>query len=698
MNTITLNNWFESNFFVITSENVKYMDSHLYGYLFYKNEFVSEYNQIKDINENELKEAAGAYIIINKNDKELRVLRDSMGIMRVYYYVDDSYWAISNSFFKLLQTVAENKKLHFDIGDAESLYMASMMSYSVFGTLVKEIKSMPVWSKMIINFWENKLYLENDYRFKNRISIDSEQGMSIIDSWISKWAGIYKGLEMGGWQMQVELSGGFDSRTVFALLKYAGVDFNKPNVKILTVKPDKSQIAEYNHYKEDYEIVGAIAKDNDLHLCNEVGFKKHNLSSNDFFAAFENIYDDVNQILGPNCVYDNTVVRIGGHLGETVRGYFDFDRMLQANGQMIKGKNRTILYDAVRKVIEAHYVSTEYSNVSDLTNYANSEYVMLETLDAKFFGKQIIRWMLSNSLMLTPFIDYSLRGIHVEKGNKRELIYAVIIKRCCPELLNYKFDSGHHFTEEAIEFADYLCAKYPMSKEKISVKPIQYSNFIHNEIMFPTDNEDKIEDVIEECVKQYWNDGLYALAFGRETAKIMYDQAIKKYEEKIIFHSEDRMVALYIAGKVLNIIGKANIEQREDIFDIPEDIVRFGKKHPKLDTLEKITAWNNDIFRERNLLQAVKKYNDKKIYLYGMGEWGSEFYDILSHGNIEIGGFIVTENPQCREYRGISVYTIDEISKMQDDIYIIPAVSCKYYDEIVNLLQQKGLKYLNVLQ
>ncbi len=689
-----LSKWLDKNFFVVTSDTVDTFESDIYGYMFCQNTYISEYKQVESISDEDLNDAVGAYIIIRKKQGELYIQRDSMGVMRLYYYSDDNYWAVSNSFFKLLETVGVQKKITLNIGDAESLFLTDMMSQSVFKTLVNEIKSVPIWSTVYIDIKDKKFRIDNDYRLKRRVNIDSEEGMRIIDTWINKWAKLYKGLELGGWRMRVELSGGFDSRTVFALVNYSGIKLNSDKIIVFTSKPVDKVAKEY--FNEDYEIVEDIARDFNFKVCSDSYYFDNQKVKGE---CWRDVYkycmlDDMNQVLGPELIYDDTVIRIGGHFGETVRGYWDFERMASfADGL----ENAGILYDALLDTIDSHRIATEYTGNDIINAYSNSEYVMMETLDEKFFGKQVTRWMMSNMFMLSPFMDYTLRGLDVGEEHKREVIYALIIKRCCPELLNYRFDRGHKFEEDTLKYVDYLCNKYPMLKAESTVAAIPYRNFIQNKLNIDDIEQNGMFEDIKNIVENYYKEGIYSDAFGKSVADAMFNKAVKKCENGIVFHSEDKLMALYAIGEVLNIIKTSkNTEPVDEIADANK-IIKLKDAIPDSNAIKRFVRRSEDIILENNLEKLCDYCTGKDIYLYGTGVWADKIFRLLQSRNTTIHGFVVTNKNCIDQYNNFPVYTLEQIVGRCEGIEIIPAVSGKYYDEIVNILQDRNLPYVNVV-
>lgn len=77
------------------------------------------------------------------------------------------------------------------------------------------------------------------------------------------------------------------------------------------------------------------------------------------------------------------------------------------------------------------------------------------------------------------------------------------------------------------------------------------------------------------------------------------------------------------------------------------------------------------------------------IYLYGTGECAASFLLYLNEENIEIQGFVVSEDHKTEnQYMGYPVFEIDQISI--ENSGIILSVAGKYHEELIDYLERKG--------
>ena len=77
------NNLIKENFFVIDSNNLKSVKSHMYGFSVSKTGILTD-NYFKKKNYTEDPESQGAFIMIRKNEEEIRISQDYFGSFGLY--------------------------------------------------------------------------------------------------------------------------------------------------------------------------------------------------------------------------------------------------------------------------------------------------------------------------------------------------------------------------------------------------------------------------------------------------------------------------------------------------------------------------------------------------------------------------------------------------------------------------------------
>ena len=109
------NNLIKENFFVIDSNNLKSIKSHVYGFSVSKTGILTD-NYFKKKNYTEDPEPQGAYKMIRKNEEEIRISQDYFGSFGLYLYENKNkdYFALSNSFLLLEEYLVGKQKFSFN--------------------------------------------------------------------------------------------------------------------------------------------------------------------------------------------------------------------------------------------------------------------------------------------------------------------------------------------------------------------------------------------------------------------------------------------------------------------------------------------------------------------------------------------------------------------------------------------------------
>ena len=232
------------NFFIIDSNNLETIESHMYGFTISKTGILTN-NYYKNIGYYEEPDLQGAYVMIRKNGNEIRISQDFYGSFGLYFYENKNieYFALSNSFLMLEEYLLEKQNISFNKDFADNFIISSLCTPSIYETLIKEIIKLA----------------------SNTVPLESKEGLSIIDKWVDKWGYIIRSLQKKTNNFSFDLSGGFDSRITLALLIGSGIDIK--NISFRSVN-DKKFV-----HDEDFKIANNISskfgfKLNEKHLEN----------------------------------------------------------------------------------------------------------------------------------------------------------------------------------------------------------------------------------------------------------------------------------------------------------------------------------------------------------------------------------------------------------------------------------------------
>lgn len=245
---------FGNRFFIIDSKNINEINSKLYGFTIIDNEIVNEGSFIDESSLNGM----GAYIYINSSNDSISISQDFNGCWGLYLYQEDGYFALSNSFLKLVEFLKDNHEISFNKEYADAFLYSYLCSFAYKETLINEIQLLPRHSKVIIDKLNSTLTVEKiDYGLHS-INVDSKKGLDALDKWYYKWVDIIRSIKSKTNNLSIDLSGGFDSRVVAALWLNANIDLNKVRIKSHTNK--------LHSHSEDYIIASKISDEFDFKL------------------------------------------------------------------------------------------------------------------------------------------------------------------------------------------------------------------------------------------------------------------------------------------------------------------------------------------------------------------------------------------------------------------------------------------------
>ena len=204
---------FLDHFFVIDSEHLDTVSTRLYGYCVTDDGIVFRHEDLDAANHS----GVGCYVMVENDAESVTITQDNMGCFGLYFYQESGFWCISNSFLLLVEWLKPRKSLSINKAYASALLVSDLTS-SIYGeTLVNEVKWIDRRAKAMIDKREASISFGMEPHHEKSIPFDTEEGIRILDAWHDKWAALFKKMQERGEELSFELSGGFDSRCVFAL-------------------------------------------------------------------------------------------------------------------------------------------------------------------------------------------------------------------------------------------------------------------------------------------------------------------------------------------------------------------------------------------------------------------------------------------------------------------------------------------------
>ncbi len=453
--------WKNNNFFLITSENVDCVtSSYLYGYCItenniYRNQAIFDRGGVNAI------DAVGAWILIEKKEDQIVMTQDLNGCYLIYYYINEDYWAVSNDFWLICEEVSKKYPLTLNEQFAMHYINTPMSAVTTVHTLLNEIRIVPLFTNILIK--DGQMTLQEDVSIMKlgTVSLDSEAGMEIIDQWIMKWGGIIQSAYQAGIPIQFDLSGGFDSRVSFALGVDAGIEFNQEHIMVKSYIAQNAGAA--SHYSDDYTIAKKIADKIGFELNKEIkGRDAVRLSAQDSYDVYDHAFSGVH----PEPYFHpsrnrNPKFIVKGLFGETVRMNL---RSLNHNSKSVR-KNKKFDSFTFLELIESYESACEGLDKED-KNYEHKtlQKYKMQTQGRTHEGLVSVENAFVNEYTLDPLSDINLLKVNpvIENSNvDTNIIFAVILFRCCPGLAEIPFTNGKRFSEETLKKAKYLHTTYP---------------------------------------------------------------------------------------------------------------------------------------------------------------------------------------------------------------------------------------------
>ena len=449
-------------FFVIDSDCLDRVAEGFYGFTILASRPVRTLEELG----NREPEGDGAYVLVRRNGDKITISQDFVGGFGLYLFQKDGWFALSNSFMRLVEYVKPRYPMTLNLDYADFFLAADLCSVAYGETLVKEIRSLDRCARVEIDTQSKNLEIRlTDYR-ENTVELSSPEGMALLDGWVTKWAGLIRNIKAETNNIQTDLSGGFDSRLTFSLLLGAGVDVS--DIFVFSIHD------ELHTHAEDYEIASAIAE--------HYGFRLNDSSRLTPGIPLAEPKDILNlslytklgfhkQIYNQSRFYEKPRYNFVGNGGECIRDYWNMtaQEYTDAAAQRAAAWPRNIaprMESSIRRILEDAFAGIREKDESfgrplDLEELTLNLY--RETRCRNHFGKAIVERSLANSITCAPLLDPMLHKLRRCDGTcaDKNLLTAVICTRFSPELMDFKFDNERFIDPETIRYARELNAAYP---------------------------------------------------------------------------------------------------------------------------------------------------------------------------------------------------------------------------------------------
>lgn len=453
------------NLFVIDTDDVASVKSKFYGYTITNRGMLDASNITAD--DLQLLDGNGCYISIDVSDDKITIAQDYNGCMGMYLFEADDYFALSNSFTLLVDHIKGKHCLSLNEDYANCFVIADLCSMSYSETLIKEIQPLPNNVYVIIDIQSKGIIVcEKDYKVDS-VPLDSQEGFELLDAWRNRWKDVFRGIKSRTNNISCDLTGGYDSRMVLALLLSAGINVN--DIKINSANDD------LHCHAEDFKIASSIAKHFGFVLNNNSALNSDQLSISSEESLEWSFY--VKLGLHKEMYFRKSILKysrfaITGGNGEGLRGYpnilYNEYRDSYIDKCRVYRKDQHKMQDSVLRMWDndGKILSKKYG--IDSNNPLLATFLYDEVRVRNHYARAAFEAYGSNVYQLSPCMDAEIVKLQhtTSECSDLQLIMIIIFLRYCPELLQFPVEGGRGFNQETIEYAKRLNAKYPRNEQE----------------------------------------------------------------------------------------------------------------------------------------------------------------------------------------------------------------------------------------
>ncbi len=452
----------EKEFFLIDSNNLSEVKTKFYGYSIQATGIYEQDNLTEDAVKN--LDGRGCYVYVEVKDGQITIKQDVNGCWGIYLFRHGDYFALSNSFFRLLDHVKFLYPLTVNRDYCNYLLVNKVSSHSYFETAVNEIRLVERNAVFYIDTAKKQLEIDLiDYR-EHTLSLNSKEGVANLDSWVDIWSNVLRGVTHHTKFFQATLSGGFDTRISFVFLLNSGIDLNK-------IRIYSNEDGLHTH-KEDFAIASQIAEHYGFKLNQPLARRQFlNNSISDTFAIDLYVKQTFSNLpyYGSAKAIDKSY-SLEGAGGEIIRGnwlrFGSMEKFWQRELR-IGSKSRILsreISDSVKNILESAFSAfRDKYKIEDPDSLWLAQYLYQDTRCRHHFGKMILKSYFANGLTFSPALDPKVKTLKLETSEcpDPKLLIALLFTRYAPDLLKFPFEGKRSIAPETIACAQKLNERFP---------------------------------------------------------------------------------------------------------------------------------------------------------------------------------------------------------------------------------------------
>lgn len=451
-------------FFLIDSDHLQDATTKLFGYAveeagIFENHNVDQWGQ-------DCFHGIGTYVFIKRKQDQVVISQDFNGGMGLYIYRNGDYYAISNSFFKLVRYLKDKKRLTPNMDYMKTYLSTWITTVSYQNTPIKEITMVPSHAVLSLNSNDGLQMRYIDYAL-NTVPINSPEGIQLLDAWHRKWKRIIRKTVEKSDRVMVDLSGGFDSRLTFLFFLQNGLDLSKVLVHSINDR--------FHTHDEDFQIATEISNRYGFSLSTDYKAKPMCLySAEDILNLNSHIRMMFHKEFSfASGVHGKKQYHFGGFGGETIRPYWDMslEKMIEKQYSyvsMLPDKTYREYTSSISRILfDSYHGLEEKYGLFDEEDNTYGFAMFREVYNRCHFGKISTEAYTTNTLNISPIMDPLLQKIRLNDDTCRDknLLIALIFERYNPELLSFPFEGGRSISEETRKHARDISSGYPMISE-----------------------------------------------------------------------------------------------------------------------------------------------------------------------------------------------------------------------------------------
>ena len=581
----------ESNFFALTKDDeLDKVKSRIYGF------------QLKsgcDI--------IGHYIEINSAEDSINISVDRQGMGILYEYRYGNFWAVSNSILYLVDIIKKKKKTLTINQDYLNLFakINSITTVSYSETLFKEIEVVPANHKIVIEK-SSKNLIHRDHKEANHLIMGSAQCFEYIDRWANKWISIIRHLFETESQINIQLSGGFDSRLILALILASKIDLSKVNIESSRSMPEDLSIAEEIAKFYGFKVNNGILNTYPSKLISRDEQYKMNM----YFRGGVH-----KEFLPPthHRFYTKPLFIFTGY--GNMRGWFN-DTPAKYIQYLIKNKyfSDEEIDSSLQRIIDRIVDSVDRRMNFDIKKGKNfMNFVYNYTRGRYNYGTSVMASATVNQFILSPILDLECINPTSEMyGEDFNLLFAYIYERFSPGLLNFRFSGKRNISKETLEIAKRLNGQKKFNRnDSTKIESFNFQINKYNDKSNQIGNE--LKERILERVDVSQHDELYRYIGSR------YVNAAKEELNSKARHNEKSLFCLH---SIAELIGGGGLFQAFDANKIisKEELKKLLSTEPVQLELTKLSTFHKGRIsvkvKQFTFELALLKSLTKRLYVF----------------------------------------------------------------------------------